>query len=223
MTLNNHLNTELFRSDNLNLNRKGYKKLSKLFIGKIKSLQISLRRQNLKAARNYTEAVSFSIVDVQFPPLLSVYRNFSKAVCPIIVCKPLPPVSPSKHRCPYNFSEPVSSCKPVRPVDFGNPMYTADGLRSVRPVKFSKSVRVVDVLKLARSINFNKIICPVNSDKPECTANSSTLVRPANSSNFVLPVHIHTVDSNKPLRPANSSKSVRPVHVLKPIPSMNSN
>ena len=74
-TLNNHLNTELFRSDNLHLNRKGYEKLSKLFIGKIESLQITLRRQNLKAPRNYTETVSFSIVDDQFPPLLSVYRN----------------------------------------------------------------------------------------------------------------------------------------------------
>ena len=49
LTLHNHLNTELFRSDNLHLNRKGYEKLSKLFIGKIKSLQITLRRQNLKA------------------------------------------------------------------------------------------------------------------------------------------------------------------------------
>ena len=75
--LNNHLNTELFRSDNLNLNRKGYEKRSKLFIGKIKSLQITLRRQNLKAPRKCTEAVSFSIVDDQFPFLLSVYRNFS--------------------------------------------------------------------------------------------------------------------------------------------------
>ena len=34
-TLNNHLNTELFRNDNLHLNRKGYEKLSKLIIGKI--------------------------------------------------------------------------------------------------------------------------------------------------------------------------------------------
>ena len=56
-TLDNHLNTELFRSDNLNLNKKGYEKLSKLFIGKIEFLQITLRRQNLKAPRNYTEAV----------------------------------------------------------------------------------------------------------------------------------------------------------------------
>ena len=55
-TLNNHLNAELFRSDNLHLNRKGYEKLSKLFIGKIESLQITVRRQNLKAPRNYTEA-----------------------------------------------------------------------------------------------------------------------------------------------------------------------
>ena len=72
-TLNNHLNTKLFRSDNLHLNKKGYEKLSKLFIGKIESLQITFRRQNLKAPRNYTEAVSFSIVDDQFSPLLSVY------------------------------------------------------------------------------------------------------------------------------------------------------
>ena len=33
--LNNHLNTELFRNDNLHLNRKGYEKLSKLIMGKI--------------------------------------------------------------------------------------------------------------------------------------------------------------------------------------------
>ena len=72
-TLNNHLNTELSRSDNLHLNRKGYEKISKLFIGKVESLQITLRRQNLKESRNYTEAVSFSIADDQFPPLLSVY------------------------------------------------------------------------------------------------------------------------------------------------------
>ena len=72
-TLNNHLNTELFRSDNLHLNRKGYEKLSKLFIGKIESLQSTLRRLNLKPPRNYTEAISFSIVGDQFPPLLSVY------------------------------------------------------------------------------------------------------------------------------------------------------
>ena len=221
-TLNNHLNTELFRSDNLHLNRKGYGKLSKLFIGKIESLQITLRRHNLKAARNYTDAVSFSIVDVQFPRLLSVYRNFSKPVTPVKACKLLPPVNPSKHIRSFNPSEPVSSCKLVRPVDFSNPMCTVDGLRSVRPVKFSKSVRSVDALKLARSVNFTKIICPVNSDKPECPVNSSTLVRPVNSSNFVLPVDIHPVDSNKPLRPVNSS-NVRPVHDLKPIPSVNSN
>ena len=61
-TLNNHLNTELFRSDNLHLNRKDYEKLSKLLIGKIESLQITLRRQNLKAPRNYPEEVLFSIV-----------------------------------------------------------------------------------------------------------------------------------------------------------------
>ena len=115
--MNNHLNTELFRSDNLHLNRKGYEKLSKLFIGKIESFQTTLRRQSLKAPRNYTEGVSFSIVDDQFPPLLSVYRNSSKPLCPVNVCKPLPPINPSKHICSFNFSEPisfVSSCKPVR-------------------------------------------------------------------------------------------------------------
>ena len=82
-TLKNHLNTELFRRDNLHLNRKGYEKLSKLFIGKIESLQITVRRQNLKAPRNYTEAVSFSIVDDQFHPLLSVYQTSSKPVCTV--------------------------------------------------------------------------------------------------------------------------------------------
>ena len=41
-TLNNHLNTEFFRKDNLHLNRKCYEKLSKLFIGKIEFLQITL-------------------------------------------------------------------------------------------------------------------------------------------------------------------------------------
>ena len=224
-TLNNHLNTECFRSDNLHLNTKGCKKLSKLFISKIVSFQITVRRQNLKAPRNYTQAVSFSIVDNQFPPLLSVYQNSSKPVCPVNVCKPLLPVNPSKHICSFNFSEPirsVSSCKPVLPVDLSNPMCTVDGLRSVRPVNFSKSVRPVNALKLVRSVNFNKIICPVNSDKPERPVNSSILVHPVNSSNFVLPVNIHTVDSNKPLHPVNSSY-VRPVDVCKPIPSVNSN
>ena len=56
-TLNNHLNAELFRSDNLHLNRKGYEKLSKLFISKIESLQITVQRQNLKVPRDYIEAV----------------------------------------------------------------------------------------------------------------------------------------------------------------------
>ena len=132
-TLNNYLNTELFRSDNLHLNRKSYEKLSKFFIGKIESLQITLRRQNLRVSRNDTEAVSFSIVHDQFPPLLSVYRNFSKPVCPVNVCKPLPPVNLSKHICSFNFNVPihsVNSCKPVHPVDFSNPMCTVDGLRS---------------------------------------------------------------------------------------------
>ena len=85
-TVNNHLNTELFRSDNLRLNRKGYEKLSNLFIGKIESLQSTLRRHNLKTSRNYTETISFSIVDEQFPSLLSVYRNFSKPVSPVNLC-----------------------------------------------------------------------------------------------------------------------------------------
>ena len=56
-TLNNHLNSEFFRDDNLHLNRKGYEKLSKIFIGKIESLQITVRHQNLKAPRKYTEEV----------------------------------------------------------------------------------------------------------------------------------------------------------------------
>ena len=51
-TLNNHLNTELFCNDNLYLNRKRYKKLLKLFIGKIESFTITLQCQNLKASRN---------------------------------------------------------------------------------------------------------------------------------------------------------------------------
>ena len=66
---NNDPNTELFRIDNLHLNRKCYEKLSKLFIGEIESLQITLRRQNLKAPRKYTEAVSFSRASDQFPLL----------------------------------------------------------------------------------------------------------------------------------------------------------
>ena len=72
-TLNNHLNTELFRSDNIHLKRKRYEKLSKLFIGEIESLQITVQRQNLKSSRNYTETVSFSRVDNQFPPLVNLY------------------------------------------------------------------------------------------------------------------------------------------------------
>ena len=242
-TLNNHLNTECFRSDNLHLNTKGCKKLSKLFISKIVSFQITVRRQNLKAPRNYTQAVSFSIVDNQFPPLLSVYQNSSKPVCPVNVCKLLSPVNPSKHTCSFNFSEPVhpvdfsnpictvdglrlvrplNFSKSARPIDFSNPICTVDGLRLVRPLNFSKSARPIDALKLVRSVNFNTIIYPDNSDKPERPVNSSILVHPVNSSNFVLPVNIHTVDSNKPLHPVNSS-NVRPVDVCKPIPSVNSN
>ena len=41
-TVNNHLNSAFFYSDDLRLNRKGYEKLSKLLIGKIESLQITL-------------------------------------------------------------------------------------------------------------------------------------------------------------------------------------
>ena len=222
--LKNHLNTELFRSDNLHVNRKGYEKLSKLFIGKIESLQITVRGQNLKAPRNCTEAVSFSIVDDQFPPLLSVYQNSSKPVCTVNVCKPLPPVNPSKHIYSFNFSEPirsVSSCKLVCPVDFSKPICTLDGLRLVCPVNFSKSVLPVHALKLVRSVNFNKIICPVNSDEPECLVNSSILVHPVNSSNFALPVEIDTNDSKKLLQPVNSS-NVRLVDVRRPIFSVNS-
>ena len=40
------------------------------------------------------------MVDDQFPPLLSVYQNFSKPVCPVNVCKPLPLVNSSKPACP---------------------------------------------------------------------------------------------------------------------------
>ena len=222
-TLNNHLNTELFRSDNLHLNRKGYEKLSKLFISKIESLQIILQRQNLKASRNYTEGVSFSIVDDQFSPLLSGYRTFSKPVCSLNVCKPLPPVNPSKDICSFNFNETYNSCKPVRPVDFSNPVSAVDGLRSIRHVIFSKSVRPVNALKLVRSVNFNKIACTVNSNKPGHPVNPSTIVRPVNSSNFLSPVDIRTVDSNKPLSPVNSRKPVRPVDVRNPICPVNSN
>ena len=74
-TRNNHLNTELFCSDDFHLIRKGYEMLSRLFIGKN-----TLRCQNSKASRNYSEAVLFSIVENQFPPLLSVYQNVSKVV-----------------------------------------------------------------------------------------------------------------------------------------------
>ena len=107
----------------------------------VKLSSFKLRFDVLKAPRNYTEAVSFSIGDDQFPPLLSVYRNSSKPVCSANVCKP--PINPRKHICSFNFSEPIrsaSSYKVVRPVDFTNPMCTVDGLRLVRPVNFSKSV-----------------------------------------------------------------------------------
>ena len=65
-TLNNHLNTELLHRDSLPLNGKGQEKLSKIFISKIESLQVTLLHQNLKASKNYSEAVSFSIVDDQY-------------------------------------------------------------------------------------------------------------------------------------------------------------
>ena len=222
----NHLNTELFCKDNLHLNRKGYEKLSKLFIGKTESLQITLQRQNSKASRNYPEAVSFSIVDDQFPPLLSMYQNFSKDLCPVNVCKPLLHVNPSKHMCSFNFSEQmgfVNSCKPVLPVDSSNSMCTVDILRSAHPVNSSKSVLPVDALKPVRSTIFNKIVCTVNSNKPGHPVISSTLVRPANSSKFMRSVDVHTVNSNKPLCPVNSRKPVRPVDVRKHIRPVISN
>ena len=204
-TLNKHLNTEPFGSDNLHLNRKGYEKLSKFFIGKIESPQIILRRQNLKAPRNYTKAVSFSIVDDKFSPLLSLYAllmfvNF----CPLLILVNI-----------YVLLTLVNLnvLKPVRPVDFNNSMCTVDGLGLVSSVNFSQSVHPIDVLNFVLSVNLSKIICPVNSDKLERPVNSSTLARPVNSSNFVLSVDIRTVDSNKPLRPVNSSKSLRPVDV----------
>ena len=83
-------------------------------------------------------------------------------------------------------------------------------------------MRPVDAHKHVRSINFSIIICSVKSNKPERPVSSSALLYPVNSSNFVLPVDIHPVDSNKPLRPVNSS-NVHPVDVRKPIPSVNSN
>ena len=39
-TVNNELNTTLFRNDNLHLSRGGYEKLSKLFINNIKSVEL---------------------------------------------------------------------------------------------------------------------------------------------------------------------------------------
>ena len=55
------------------------------------------------------------------------------------------------------------------------------------------------------------------------STHSSTLVRHINSNNFVPPVHICTVDSDKPLHPVNSSKPMHPVDVHKPIRSVNFN
>ena len=110
-----------------------------------------------------------------------------------------PLANPSKHICSFNISESicsVNSCKPVRSVDSSNPMCTVDGLRSVRPV--TKSVLPVDALRPVRSVNFNKIVGTVNS-------NTHALVRLVSSSNFVRPVDIHTVNSNKPFHPVNSS------------------
>ena len=90
-----------------------------------KLASLTLRRQNSKASRSYSEAVSFSIVDDQFAPFISKYQNFIKPVCAVNVCKPLPHVNPSKHICSVNFSESilsVNSYKPVQFVDSSNPM-----------------------------------------------------------------------------------------------------
>ena len=135
-----------------------------MFIDKIESLKITLRRQNLKVSRNYSEAVSFSIADNQSPPLLSVYtplqpnksshdqtgsssnykntksnqsRNFSKPVFPA-VCKHLLLVLVNLYVLLTLGKpiRPVNSCKPLRPVDCSKPMYTIGVLRFVRPAKF---------------------------------------------------------------------------------------
>ena len=90
---------------------------SKLFIVKIEYLQITLRRQNLKAFRNYKDTALFSIINDEFPPLLSVSQNFSRPVCPVRIYKPLPPVNPSKHVCSFNFNKSMaSSIKYVRKI-----------------------------------------------------------------------------------------------------------
>ena len=87
---------------------------SKLFIVKIEYLQITLRRQNLKAFRNYKDTALFSIINDEFPPLLSVSQNFSR---PVRIYKPLPPVNPSKHVCSFNFNKSMaSSIKYVRKI-----------------------------------------------------------------------------------------------------------
>ena len=218
-TVNNHLNTELFHSDDLHLNRKGYEKLSKLFMGKIESLQITLRLRNLKTSRNYTEAVSFSIVDEQFPSLLSVSRNFSKPVCPVSVCKPLPAVNPSKHY----IREPIRSVNSntlVRRVNSSNFVHpvdirTADCNKPLHPVICSiRPVHPVNVCKTIPSVNSNKIARTVTSDKPI----NSNVVRPVNSSKTMYPVN-----SSKPERLVDVCKFVRPFNSNKPGCPINSN
>ena len=62
----------------------------------------------------------------------------------------------------------------------------------------------------------SKNVRHVDTRKPVCSINSSKLVRLVNYNNFVLPVDICTVDSNKPLRPVNSSKPLCHVDVRKP-------
>ena len=64
--------------------------------------------------------------------------------------------------------------------------------------------------ELFRSDNSNKPVNsknvrPVDTRKTVCCVNSSTLISPVNSNNFVLPVDICTIDSNKSLHPVNSS------------------
>ena len=169
-------------------------------MSKIESFQITLRRQNLKTSRNYTEAVSFSIVDDQFPPLISLYQDFSKPICHVNDCKLLPPVNPSKHICTFNISEPtrfVTSCKP--------------------------DLILANLCILLMLLNFYvvlisiKFLITVNSNNSGRPINSTTLVHPVNFSNVVRPVDIRPVDSNKHLHPVSSSKPVCPVNSSKPV------
>ena len=184
-TLNNHLNTELFRNDNLHL-----QKPMKLFISKIESLQITLRRQNSKALRNSSEAVSLlTINSLLYYQCIETLVNLYVLLMFVNPCPML--ILPSKHICSFNFSEPI------------------------RSVNSTKSVCPVDALKPAHSVSFNKIACTVNSNKHGHPVNSSTLVRPVNSSNFVRSADVRTVNSNKPLHPVNSSRPVRPVDLRK--------